>query len=78
MWRLCRCGPKADIYSYGVLLWELVTQEMPIRGAQRTPKVPEECPPAIKTLIERCMAGEPDARPTAIEVLFRPMSRRIF
>ena len=28
----CRSNEKADIYSYGVLLWELIKQESPVRG----------------------------------------------
>ena len=32
-----------DVYSYGVLLWELVTKELPFRGGLRAMRVPEEC-----------------------------------
>ena len=31
----CRCDEKADIFSYGVLLWELITQQHPRRGCLR-------------------------------------------
>jgi len=31
----CRCDEKADIFSYGVVLWELITQEHPRRGRLR-------------------------------------------
>ena len=43
---------QADIYSFGVVLWELVTKEMPFRGFLRDVHVPEECPQArLRALI---------------------------
>ena len=38
-WLVCRCNEKADIYSYGVLLWELIMQEPPRRGDMRDTEV---------------------------------------
>ena len=35
---------QMDIFSYGVVLWELVTQEIPRRGFLRDVEVPCECP----------------------------------
>lgn len=32
---MCRSDQRADIFSYGVLLWELITQETPQRGNLR-------------------------------------------
>ncbi len=55
-----------------MILWELVTQEMPIRGALRPLHVPDECPAAIDTLITDCMAKDPAERPTADEVCLNP------
>lgn len=30
--------------SFGIVLWEIVTGEIPTRGTMRDPKVPDECP----------------------------------
>jgi serine/threonine protein kinase len=38
------CSAAVDIYSFGVLLWEIVTGERPQRGSLRMPRVPQECP----------------------------------
>lgn len=68
---ICRCGPKADIFAFANVLWEIVTQEMPIREAyqDRDANSPAECPAPIKDLIRRCRATDPMARPSADEVL---------
>ena len=33
-----RCTEKADVFSYGVILWELVTGERPSRGGMHPPR----------------------------------------
>ena len=40
-----RCTVAADLYSFGILLIELITQEQSKgRGGWRLPRAPEECP----------------------------------
>ncbi|CAK0772056.1 hypothetical protein CVIRNUC_003924 [Coccomyxa viridis] len=70
---------KADIYSFGVVIWEICTLERPAwRGNLRDIKVPEEAPQEIADLVLQC-TGEPEARPTAEQCAeligsFLPMS----
>eukprot|EP00208_Stichococcus_sp_RCC1054_P006737 CAMPEP_0206141092 /NCGR_PEP_ID=MMETSP1473-20131121/11769_1 /ASSEMBLY_ACC=CAM_ASM_001109 /TAXON_ID=1461547 /ORGANISM="Stichococcus sp, Strain RCC1054" /LENGTH=771 /DNA_ID=CAMNT_0053535505 /DNA_START=465 /DNA_END=2780 /DNA_ORIENTATION=- len=63
-----RCTDKVDIFSFGVLLWELSTQEMPIRGQLRDVQVPEECPQAVADLIDACLQANPLHRPSAADL----------
>ncbi|CAI5963552.1 unnamed protein product [Closterium sp. NIES-65] len=72
---------KADVYSYGIVLWELIAGELPfadysplqaavavaLNGAR--PPAPENCPPGIRKLMERCWDKAPKERPEFTEVI---------
>eukprot|EP00887_Chlorella_sp_A99_P001247 scaffold14.g1247.t1 len=63
----------------GIVLWEVVTGEMPVRGSMRDPDVPAEAPREIVDLIDSCTQWDAAARPTArqiVELLSKPASPR--
>lgn len=64
-----RCTEKADIYSFGVVLWEVCTGEAPTRGDMRPLQSPSDCPQDIVDLYLLCVSENPEDRPSAREVL---------
>ncbi|KAG2491636.1 hypothetical protein HYH03_010007 [Edaphochlamys debaryana] len=74
---------KCDIYSFGVLLYELITGREPWEGYHPLfavcqvqsgatlplPDDPARCPPALRTLVLRCWAAQHAARPSAAEAV---------
>jgi len=73
---------KVDVFSYGVILWELVAGRSPhtsmdamsfVTKLMRDPDfretIPEDTPEIWKGLIERCWATNPDARPSFREIM---------
>ncbi|PSC73768.1 serine threonine-kinase [Micractinium conductrix] len=65
------CSNAVDIYSYGVLLWEIITGQRPARGQLRMPEVEAECPQAAVDLMMECLSLNPADRPPAASVMRR-------
>ncbi|XP_008571002.1 PREDICTED: mixed lineage kinase domain-like protein isoform X4 [Galeopterus variegatus] len=72
---------KAEIYSFGIVLWEIATGKIPFEGCnsekifqlvtvdrQQEP-VGEDCPLELQEIIDECRAYEPSRRPSVDEIL---------
>ncbi|KAI4379684.1 hypothetical protein MLD38_005949 [Melastoma candidum] len=74
-------GRKVDVYSFGLILWEMVAgtvpyEEMtPIQAAfavvnkNSRPTMPKDCPLALQALIEQCWSVHPEKRPEFWQVV---------
>jgi serine/threonine protein kinase len=53
----------------GVVLWEICTGRVPLRGRMRDLEVPQDCPPEVAALVDRCLDPDPARRPTAQQLV---------
>jgi serine/threonine protein kinase len=74
---------KADVYSFGVCLWELYCRKVPYRELKMSssalvvkvakerlrPRVPDGMPEQWRTLLEQCWGSRPERRPSFAKIL---------
>ncbi|XP_052692036.1 mitogen-activated protein kinase kinase kinase 20-like, partial [Crassostrea angulata] len=70
-----------DTWSYGVVLWELLTHEVPYRGIEgfqvawnvvmkgERLTIPSTCPPCFAELMQRCWHTNPKLRPNFKDII---------
>ncbi|XP_026870201.1 protein kinase Npk isoform X2 [Electrophorus electricus] len=70
-----------DTYSYGVVLWEMLTREVPFKGFEglqvawlvveknERPTIPSSCPASFAELMRSCWVAEPKERPVFKQIL---------
>ena len=59
-----RATEKIDVWSFGIILWEIVTGSPPRPGHL---DMPAWCPPTINQLYQQCVSDDPAKRPSAAD-----------
>lgn len=78
-----RYTEKADIFSFGVIIWEILFRQIPYAGMNSVqvsiavitqsmrPPVPSDTPPELSKLMQDCWNTNPSQRPVFPEIIAR-------
>jgi len=75
-----RYSEKADIYSFGIIMWEVITRKQPFAGTNfigitlevlegHRPPLPKDCPEALAKLIKKCWHTKAEKRPSIDKII---------
>ncbi|XP_066351924.1 uncharacterized protein [Miscanthus floridulus] len=74
-------GRKVDVYSFGLILWEMFSGTIPyeelnpfqaafaVFDKNVRPAIPSSCPAPVRLLIEQCWASHPEKRPDFSQIV---------
>lgn len=72
---------KVDVYAYAIVMWEVLTHDLPYRGLEATqiigqvlmndarPAIPRNAPQPFVQLMQKCWARDPFDRPSFAEIV---------
>ncbi|KAK6927762.1 Serine-threonine/tyrosine-protein kinase, catalytic domain [Dillenia turbinata] len=72
---------KVDVYSFGIVLWELITGLLPFQNMTAVqaafavvnkgvrPIIPNDCLPVLSAIMTRCWDSNPEVRPPFTEIV---------
>lgn len=70
------CSEKVDVWSFGIVIWELLTRQIPYDGMEQSAimysvgmgklklPIPATCPTGFKLIMEMCWKVNPKNRPS--------------